>query len=233
MLLALAARRLGAAALASSSSSSSPLATLRGGAPFSSAAGGTVAPSPTRLASVLRLDTLLGKTGDDVAALWTAHHAGPGGAPGRGAAGKGRVGAVLRAEAYALFASRSRASPTFVLPLAKPGGGLVTLVSQVQAPVTLITTLQEYRSAGAAAPAHAVVTHYPDLVASKGVALVRGDVVGPHVVDADDVARLVALLHRAYVDGEGHAHVRAFNHAPAAFDYDRLLAWAGLERVRE
>lgn len=228
-MLTLTTRRLGRALTAPPSWPSSPAA-----APpllhrlFAS--GGTVAPSPTRLASVLRLDTLLGKSGDDVAAIWTAYHNGVGGTPGGGKAGKGRVGAVLPADEYALFAARARASPTFVLPLAKPGGGLITLVSQVQAPVTLVTTLQEFKAAGAAAPAHAVVTHYPDLVATKGVALVRGDVLGPHVVDAGDVAKILTMLHKAYVDAEGHAHVRAFNHAPGAFDYDRLLAWAGLER---
>lgn len=36
-------------------------------------------------------------------------------------------------------------SPLFVLPLAKPGGGFLTMVSQCQSPFVLLTTLEEYR----------------------------------------------------------------------------------------
>ena len=225
-MLALAARRARALAAVAPALLTAPRPLLLPSSSFATD-GGTVAPSPTRLRDVLRTDALLGKTGDDVGAIWLAHHGGKGGG---GGAGKHRVGAVLPAAEYALFAARARASPTFVLPLAKPGGGLLTLVAQVQAPVTLITTLDEFRRAGAAAPAHAVVTHYPDYVATKGVCLVRGDVLGPHVVSVGDVSFLIALLHKCYVDDAGHALVRAFNHAPAGFDYDRLLAWAGMER---
>lgn len=188
---------------------------------------GTVSPSPTRLADVLRLDILTGKSGDDVAAIWLAHH---GGGTSDGDAGKGRIGAVLPAREYAVFAARSRASPTFVLPLAKPRGGMVTLVSQVQAPVTLITTLDEFRTHGPAAPAHAIVTHYPDLVQEVGVTLVRGDVLGPHIVSTQEAAKVIAMLHGAYTTDRGHALVSAFNHTPAGFNFDDLLAWAGVRR---
>lgn len=192
--------------------------------------GGTVSPSPTRLADVLRLDALAAKSGDDVAAIWLAHH---GGDQGDGDAGKGRIGAVLPAHEYATFAARSRAAPTFILPLAKPGGGLVTLVTQVQAPVTLVTTLDEFRAAGAAAPAHTIITHYPDFAQAKGVALVRADVLGPHIVSTREAGRVVALLHGAYTTDRGHALVKKFTHAPASFDFDELLAWAGLGRRDE
>ena len=36
-------------------------------------------------------------------------------------------------------------SPIFAMPVAKPGGGFLTLISQCQHPFVLVTTLEEYR----------------------------------------------------------------------------------------
>lgn len=179
----------------------------------------TVAPSPTSLADVVKLDALADKSPADVASLWASYHADD---------ARHRVGTVLAASDYSTFASRAAAAPTFVLPLAKPGGGALSLVAQVQAPVTLVTTVDEFKGAGAQAPAHVIVTHYPDLASSKGIVLVRADVLGPHVASPDEARVIVDALHKAYLDDAGHALVRAFNHAPATFSFDALLSFFGV-----
>ena len=179
----------------------------------------TVAPSPTSLADVIKLDALADKSASEIASLWASHHAD---------AARHRAGTVLAAGDYSTFASRAAAAPTFVLPLAKPGGGVLTLVAQVQAPVSLVTTVDEFKAVGSAAPAHVIVTYYPDLAASKGIVLVRADVLGPHVASPEEARIIMDALHRAYVDDAGHALVRAFNHAPATFSFDALLSFFGL-----
>ena len=105
---------------------------------------------------------------------------------------------------------------------------MLTLVAQVQAPVALVTTVDEFKAVGSAAPAHVIVTYYPDLAASKGIVLVRADVLGPHVASPEEARIIMDALHRAYVDDAGHALVRAFNHAPATFSFDALLSFFGL-----
>jgi hypothetical protein len=168
-----------------------------------------------------------------------------------------RLGSALPAADYATFAARAAKAPLFALPISKAaagsgegagaGGGaagpeapapppppsLLTLVTQVQLPHVLVGTLEEYRGAGGpgAAPAHAVITHYDELAAGKGVVLVRTDVVSPAVLTPAEAAAALAALHRLYLDdapGGGHALVTAFNNEPASFKWEALLEYLGL-----
>ncbi len=175
----------------------------------------------------------------------------------------------------------------FVLPLAKPGG-YVTLVTQQQLPVTLVTTLEEFqrcaqssgcwqrgssddacgrqvsgrlvgvRRYGAGAPASITITHYPELLDSAKVVLVRADIVNDKLINQAEVgtragetcrlgrggrsasarvcqppaaqARTVLELLRAlYTDGEDYKMVLDFNHQPEAFSFDALLAKMGIK----
>ena len=52
---------------------------------------------------------------------------------------------MLTADEYKLLRARAKESPLFALPLAKPGGGFLTLISQCQMPFVLFTTLEEYK----------------------------------------------------------------------------------------
>jgi len=214
---------------------------------------GTAAPSPRRLGDILHLDKLAGCSGPEVAAIWEDFHAvkkkgggesDPAAAPSSPSTAHAfRLGSTLPAAAYATFKARAAASPLLALPLAKEAGkeeggkgggtkGLLTLVSQAQLPHLLIGTLAEFRAAGPAAPAHAVVTHYDELADEKGIVLVRTDLVSPHVLAPAEAASLVSTLHALYLDDEaggGHALVRAFNHDPASFEWGALCKRLGVE----
>ena len=100
-----------------------------------------------------------------------------------------RVAGVMSAAEWGAAQARAKASPNFVLPIAKPGGGFLTLVLQWQMPFVLFTTLDEYRRSGAAAPPHFTVTHYDELARSHGVVLLRGDVINERLVSTAEVVR--------------------------------------------
>ena len=230
-----------------------PPALLARLAPGRPASSGTAAPSPRRLGDILHLDKLTEATGPEIAAIWTDFHD----ASKKGRAGDAstsaasaspastphafRLGSTMAADAYAAFKARAAASPLLALPVAKPsecGGGAgdgggslgsLTLLVQAQLPHLLIGTLGEYQAAGPSAPAHAVVTHYDELAEDKGVVLVRTDLVSPHVLTPAEAAAVVATIHRLYCEEAGHALVRAFNHAPATFDWDALCKHVGVE----
>jgi len=71
---------------------------------------------------------------------------------------------------------------------------------------------------GPSAHPHLVVTHYPELLASKGIVLARGDIVQPHSLDALAATSLMANCHEFYVDrGAKSAFVNAFNHRQTDF----------------
>ncbi|KAG1662566.1 hypothetical protein FOA52_003945 [Chlamydomonas sp. UWO 241] len=186
---------------------------------------------------VMDVEKLLGCTPEEVTDIWLKFHSDD---------TKNMVGSTMTREEHAVFTARAKESPLFALPLAKPGGGYLTLVSQCQAPFVLLTTLEEYRrvpqfqapfvllttlgeyrSKGSTAPAHMAITIYSELVESKGLALVRGDVVEVANIDARE-ARLVQELIRAfYTHDEDYQMVHAFNHAPAKFDFAAVLAKLG------
>jgi ATP synthase F1 complex assembly factor 1 len=92
--------------------------------------------------------------------------------------------------------------------------------------VLLATSLEDFKRRGAAAPPHLVVTHYPELANSKGLVLVRGDLV--HVGGSLAGAAAPSLLRRAYDhyldDVKYKRYVEAFNKRPAEFDWAALLA---------
>jgi len=77
---------------------------------------------------------------------------------------------------------------------------------------------------GPSAHPHLVVTHYPELLASKGIVLARGDIVQPHSLDALAATSLMANCHEFYVDrGAKSAFVNAFNHRQTDFDFKKML----------
>ncbi|KAF8070907.1 atpaf1 [Scenedesmus sp. PABB004] len=162
----------------------------------------------------------------EVEAIWLQHHTESG----------SHVGSVASRDDAAVLAARAAASPLFLLPLRKPGGGFVTLLGQWQgdpagepAQQALVTTLEEFRSAGAAAAPHFAVTVYGDLAASHGLALLRGDVLSPRLVSAAEGRTVLELARALYVDGGSfHAFVHPFNHDPRAFDFSALLEELGI-----
>ena len=90
----------------------------------------------------------------------------------------------------------------------------------------LVTSLEDFKRRGAAAPPHLVVTHYPELANSKGLVLVRGDLV--HIGSSLAGAAAPSLLRRAYDyyldDVKYKRYAEAFNLRPAEFDWAALLA---------
>lgn len=247
LLLRLGARRSAPTAAAASSLLPALLSPPHHRPSFSSTSG-TAAPSPRRLADILHLEKLAGASGAEVAAIWMDFHdaskkkkEAPSSPTSPSFASSTphafRLGTTLPAADYAAFRDRAKASPLIALPVAKAVGGddtkaLLTLLAQAQLPHLLIGTLGEFRDSGPAAPAHAIVTHYDELAAEKGVVLVRTDLVSPHVLSPAEVERVVATIHALYLDdtpGGGHSFVRAFNHAPAGFDWEGLCKHVGVE----
>ncbi|GBF97933.1 ATP synthase F1 complex assembly factor [Raphidocelis subcapitata] len=115
-----------------------------------------------------------------------------------------RVADVMSAEEWKHVQARARASPMFALPLSKPGG-YVTLLLNWQAPLALLTSLAE----------------------SKGVVLLRGDIMNDLVISLAEGRTLLQLVRAFYLDPSAHRLVYQFNHEPEEFSFDALLAELG------
>lgn len=116
-------------------------------------------------------------------------------------------------------------SPMFVLPIFRGPNAFETFTLQCQLPYVLFTSLEEMKRNGSAAAPHFVLTHYSELINSKGIVLVRGDILQPGSLDALQASSLSAHCHQFYTDPNGAkaGFVRAFNHRQHEFDFKRML----------
>ena len=214
-------------------------------------AAGDVGNSPIKpLASFLDVDKIAGQPTDVVTQLWTTYHT-----------MANKLSATVPRDTYAQLLETARAYPQFVLPLPRtektdageneayemyfmqwtllpPAAG-----SPADAPppsVVLFTPLAEYKMRQEFAQPALVLSNYTELVPSKGIALLRGDVTehqgsGSPMVSQADAQMLTMCMQRFYRSGtaasagedagaeERRELMHTFNRAPGRFALDKLL----------
>lgn len=114
-------------------------------------------------------------------------------------------------------------SPAFVLPVPRGPGAFENFVLQCQLPRVLFTSLEDWKRHGPAAAPHFTTTYYRELMDSKGLVLVRGDITQPDALTCQQASDLMRNAHDFYCDARRHELVHAFNHRQAAFDFQRVL----------
>lgn len=174
-------------------------------------------PSPKHLNELMKLEQLEGKSAEEVEAIWSEYHEKE----------AHRVASVMSASEWSLFSSSAKQSPLFVLPIKKPGGGYLSLLSQAQLPLILLTTVDEYRTQTVNAPAHLTITVYDELKESNGLVLLRGDIINDKTISKTE-GRLLMELLRAFYGSEGDYKDKSgpyvFNHSPSSFSFSDLLS---------
>jgi len=171
-------------------------------------------PSPAELDRIVKLETLLPKPAVQVADVWSKYHEDE---------SKGRVGSTLSASHFSRLAANAKESPIFLLPVPKPGGFLSLLV-QCQLPRLLVTTVEEYRRSPIDAVSHLTLTYYTELSTSKGLVLVRGDLLTRDHLDPFEAKAVVKQIHHYYTDPKAYRNqVWKFNHNTAAWSFTDFL----------
>lgn len=175
--------------------------------------------SSTKLEDVVRLDLLAKNDAKGVARIWNSRHAQE--------EAKGRFGTHMNVGSYERFVELVKEAPLFVFPMAKPEGYL-SVVSQVQLPRILFTTLEEFRTHASASRAHLSVTHYTELAHSKGLVLVRGDVLRNSDINVFEGKALLQQMYDFYLTPRKyHTFVKKFNQQPNSFQFKDLLVELG------
>ncbi|KAI0230516.1 hypothetical protein L0F63_000459 [Massospora cicadina] len=91
------------------------------------------------------------------------------------------------------------------------------------------TSLLEYKTKGSQARPHLILTYYPELLETKGILLMRGELGNlPNdrvPLSLEDAKLMVYLFQQFYISGgpEKLRLVDTFNSAPNEFDYRKLL----------
>jgi ATP synthase F1 complex assembly factor 1 len=191
------------------------------------------------LNDIVKLELLEQESPAQCATIWETHHAD---------ASRGRLGATLGAGAWravqalaakkcgceaALCACRladAPPSPLFVLPVPKgppQSGGFLTLLLQWQLPHLVVTTQAEYLRHGSRSAPHLVVTHYTELLESKGLVLCRGSVTSGELSVAE-AAAVLGHAHAFYSSPEKQRVVAAFNRGAPDFKFGDVLTACGI-----
>jgi len=78
------------------------------------------------------------------------------------------------------------------------------------------------------APPHMAMTHYTELLESKGLVLARADCISPHLISPAEARTLMTLTYAFYTDPVSYLHVHKFNHSPAEFNFAELAKELGI-----
>lgn len=181
----------------------------------------TVVPPGKTLGEVTHVELLEKENADAIATIWRDYHEGK----------SGRIGLKVEPEAYRLLEKRSEQCPIFVMPIHKSPGRFLSLVMQAKLPYVSFTAIDDFRKLQEAATPMMVAAHYPELIDSKGLALVQAAHVDATTAGAaehltgQEAVRLVRLSHIFYGDDELYEKfVKPFNHKQKDFDFDGLVA---------
>ena len=132
------------------------------------------------------------------------------------------VATTLVASAYQELLLRADAAPYLILPVYRQEG-YVNLLSQFQQSCFLVTFLEAFQANASTAQPCVAISLYDDLLADKGLTLLRADVL--HMVDKPESQLVLEQVLQCYTRDELYAHVDTLNNRPSDFDFEayRLL----------
>lgn len=167
-------------------------------------------PAPRALEQVVKLALLEREPPARIREIWTDFHA----------PRLDSVATVWGGEEVAALAERRRRCPRFVYPVLKGDGKFFNLLAEWQDKFCIFTYLEDYRKDPSRAEPYLSVALYDDLLARKGLVLVRGDFSG-HLTKRDAAHVLNLMRHFYFVEPKW---VETFNKEPAAFDFSSFVA---------
>lgn len=179
-------------------------------------ASGFSLPTPKKLEEIFNLKSLERLENEDIIQRWNDHHL-----------GRGHISSVLPADSYSTVYNRAQQCPMFVLPIGRPKG-FVTMLSQSQMPHLLFTGLEDFKARGPSASPFFTVTHFTELSETKGIVLVRGDVVLPSKLSDDEARALLSNWHTFYINDAHFKSIHNFNKSPTDFDFREVVRHLGL-----
>ncbi|XP_065904273.1 ATP synthase mitochondrial F1 complex assembly factor 1-like isoform X2 [Dysidea avara] len=168
---------------------------------------------PPQLDKVMRVELLVDKNDDEIAQIWKTYHS-----------DKDSVCAVMPAKLYDEMMSRAKDNPMFLHPVPKSGGYEMILSQFDNHGNCYFTSLLNYKTHQDAAPIWLTLTHYSELLDSKGIVLMAGEVDTAHlsIMEAQYLANQIQLYYTSG-DKERHHLLTQFNHHPNEFDYTKLI----------
>ncbi|XP_031484792.1 uncharacterized protein LOC116253933 isoform X1 [Nymphaea colorata] len=141
--------------------------------------------------------------------------------------GRGHVSASVDQKLYHLLDQRAITCQHFVIPLPR-GSGYTTIFSQAKMPHILFTGLEDYKARGTQAAPYFTVTYYKEFAETKGVVLVRGDIVFTSKLSDSEARWLLETTHSFYMNDTRYKLVERFNRETRDFEFEDVLSSLGI-----
>ncbi|XP_051803127.1 ATP synthase mitochondrial F1 complex assembly factor 1 [Acanthochromis polyacanthus] len=165
------------------------------------------------LGSILNLEMIKNKTGEEIAELWTKFYS-----------AKDTISAVIPTQIYEVISSRTKSCPMFLYALPQKEG-YEFFVGQWSGHELHFTSLINVQTLGENAPSQLILYHYPDLKEEKGVVLMTAEMDSRFITvhQAQCLANQVQLFYSTQRQ-ETYRLVETFNHHPADFKHMSVIA---------
>lgn len=163
------------------------------------------------LDSIIDIERAKLQSPEDLISAWEDYHL-----------GRGHIGTAIKAQLHHALEQRSISCRHFVIPLWR-GSGYTNMFIQVQMPNMLFTGLEDYKRRGTQASPYLTVTHYTEFADSKGVVLVRGDVVLPSKLSDSEARWLLETSQTFYLNDVKYRLVERFNKETHEFEFNDVL----------
>ncbi|XP_077391276.1 zinc finger CCCH domain-containing protein 3 isoform X2 [Festucalex cinctus] len=165
------------------------------------------------LDSILKLELIQDKTGDEIAQLWTKYFS-----------SKDTISAVIPRRTYELVATRAKSCPTFLFALPQKEG-YEFFVGQWSGHQLHFTSLINIQTHGENAPSQLILHHFVDLMEAKDVVLMTAQLDHKFITacEAQCLANQVQLFYGSERE-ETFDLVETFNRRPADFKHMSLIA---------
>ncbi|KAJ1880947.1 hypothetical protein LPJ57_001926 [Coemansia sp. RSA 486] len=171
-------------------------------------------PNVKTLDQIMRLELLETRTTEEIGHIWNQYHA-----------TKDTISAAIPQAAYQKLREVARKNPLFVLPLPRDQG-VEFFFLQFDHHQVHFTSLIEYKTNTVNARPYLTLTHYTDLMESKNVVLMRGELDSEgNLIDTQNAQYLALQMQQFYVTGgpEKRALLEKFNQKPELFSYEELI----------
>uniref|UniRef100_A0A3P9LNZ1 ATP synthase mitochondrial F1 complex assembly factor 1 n=1 Tax=Oryzias latipes TaxID=8090 RepID=A0A3P9LNZ1_ORYLA len=165
------------------------------------------------LSSILNLEMIEDKTGEEVAELWMKYYS-----------SKDTISAAIPSNIYEVMFSRSKSCPMFLYALPRKEG-YEFFVAQWSGHELHFTSLINVQTLGENAPSQLILYHYPELKERKGVVLMMAEMDSKFVTvqEAQCLANQVQLFYGTQRQ-ETYRLVETFNHHPTDFKHMSVIA---------
>jgi len=130
--------------------------------------------------------------------------------------------ACIPVDTHKKLTKRAQESTMFVLPLPKHPSGFETFFSQYNGKRWLFTQLLRYQRDKVQAVPSLIITVFEEFLATKGIALMKGDV-DLKSMTTPEAQTLLNMAQAFYLHDEKYPLVVSFNRTPERFDFTHVI----------